>query len=221
MYLNITVLLIKFIIMKISFKSFGILSIAGVLTLAACNNNTPDSASAGTDSARNTMSQDDGTVDSASTRTDGESATTGTMITNANPEQATIDYMVPDNKKEMAWLMAGISKGTSKEVKDHARKMLADHKKLGQQVADFIKTKNLTEPTVDTANVVNLTEEKGKEWDKAWVNKMVQDHSDLLNKLNLSESEVRDSSLKKLVINTKPVVQSHLDMSKMMQDKMK
>ena len=204
--------------MKFYFKSLSILSIAGVLCVTACNNGTPDNAASTTDSS-STSSVGNGTVDSASSKK--EDSTNASTIGNTNPDQATIDYMVPDNKKEIAWLMAGIKMGTSKDVKDHAKKMLADHQKLGKEVAALIKNKNLTEPPVDTVGVVNLTDPKGKEWDKAWVDKMVKDHSDLLNKLGQSESEVRDSSLKKIVVNTKPVVQSHLDMTKMMQDKMK
>ncbi len=213
--------------MKFPFKSCSIISLAGMLLITACGNNSSTSTTSSSDSSSSTNSTDmnsGATVDSApgsmqhATARDSGSTTT---IGNTNPDQATIDYMVPDNTKEMAWLMAGLKQGTSKEIKDHSRMMLADHKKMGTQVSALIASKNLTAPPVDTMNVVNINDLKGKEWDKAWVDKMVKDHQELLDKLKQSETAVRDSSLKKLVVNSEPVVKSHLDMVKKMQDKMK
>ncbi len=117
--------------------------------------------------------------------------------------------------------MAGEKRGTDKELKAHAKMMIADHKKMGAQVATLIASKNLTTPPVDTVGVVTINDLKGKEWDKAWVDKMVKDHQELLDKLKQSENEVMDSSLKKIVVGAQPVVKGHLDMAKKMQDKMK
>jgi putative membrane protein len=225
--LNTYLLLIKFIIMKFPFKSCSILSLAGMLLITACGDNSSTSTTSSSDSSSSTKSTDmnsGATVDSApgsmqhATARDSGSANT---VGNTNPDQATIDFMVSSNTKEMAWLMAGMKQGTSKEIKDHSRMMLADHKKMGAQVSALIASKNLTAPPVDTMNVVNINDQKGKEWDKAWVDKMVKDHQELLDKLKQSETAVRDSSLKKLVVNSEPVVKSHLDMVKKMQDKMK
>ncbi len=216
--------------MKFPFKSCSILSLAGMLLITACGNDSSTSTTSSTDSSgsssnMNSTDMNSGaTVDSASSKqnsTTNNSSTANNSIGNTNPDQATIDYMVPSNTKEIAWLMAGLKQGTSKEIKEHSRMMLADHKKMGAQVSALIASKNLTAPPVDTMNVVNINDRKGKEWDKAWVDKMVQDHQELLNKLKQSETEVRDSSLKKLVVKSEPVVQSHLDMVKKMQDKMK
>jgi putative membrane protein len=124
--------------------------------------------------------------------------------------------------KEMAWLKAGMAKGTSKEVKQHATMMLKDHEKIGATVKDYLsKHSNITMPSVDTANVVDINDKSGADWDKAWVDKMVDDHSALLDKLNSSKTEVKDADLNKIIMNTIPTVQSHLSMVKMMQDKMK
>lgn len=226
--LNTYLLLIKFIIMKFPFKSCSILSLAGMLLITACGDNSSTSTTSSSDSSSSSIKSTDmnsgATVDSApgsmqhATARDSASANT---VGNTNPDQATIDFMVSSNTKEMAWLMAGMKQGTSKEIKDHSRMMLADHKKMGAQVSALIASKNLTAPPVDTMNVVNINDQKGKEWDKAWVDKMVKDHQELLDKLKQSETAVRDSSLKKLVVNSEPVVKSHLDMVKKMQDKMK
>lgn len=213
--------------MKFPFKSCSILSLAGMLLLTACGNDPSSSTTSSTDSSSNSRTSTDmnsgATVDSASSMQNSttKDSMANNTIGNTNPDQATIDYMVPSNTKEMAWLMAGLKQGTSKEIKDHSRMMLADHKKMGAQVSALIASKNLTAPPVDTMNVVDINNLKGKEWDKAWVDKMVKDHQELLDKLKQSETQVKDADLKKIVVSSEPVVQSHLDMVKKMQDKMK
>ncbi len=213
--------------MKFSIKSCSFLSIAAsMLLVTSCGDNSSTGTTSGSDStgsnSNSTMSSG-ATVDSASPKMNStkDSSSNTATIGNTNPDQATIDYMVPDNTKEMAWLMAGMKQGTSKEIKDHSKMMLADHKKMGAQVDALVKSKNLTKPTVDTMGVVNINDLKGKEWDKAWVDKMVNDHQALLDKLKQSENQVKDADLKKIVVSSEPVVQSHLDMAKKMQDKMK
>jgi putative membrane protein len=212
--------------MKFPLKSCSILSLAGMLLLTACGNDSSNSTTSSTDSSSSKTSTDmnsGATVDSASSMQNSttKDSIANNTIGNTNPDQATIDYMVPDNTKEMAWLMAGMKQGTSKEIKDHSKMMLADHKKMGAKVEALIKSKNLTKPPVDTIGVVNINDLKGKEWDKAWVDKMVNDHQALLDKLKQSENQVKDADLKKIVVSSEPVVQSHLDMAKKMQDKMK
>ena len=76
-------------------------------------------------------------------------------------------------------------------------------------------------PALDTANTVTINDKTGKDWDKAWADKMVDDHTALLDKLKKAKADVKDSALSKLITNTIPVVESHLAMSKKIQDKLK
>jgi putative membrane protein len=211
--------------MIFSIKKLGVLTLSGILFLTSCGPNSSDPSSGTTDSTIRQGNNTSGSANDASSAADkavprAESSPT-TQIGVTNPNQATIDFLVASNKKEIAWLQAGMEKGSTKEIKDHSKMMLADHQKMGQQVSELIATRNLTAPPVDTVKEVNINDLKGTEWDKAWVNKMVMDHTELLQKLEEAQSAVKDSALLKVVVGAKPMVKSHLDMSKMMQGKMK
>lgn len=195
--------------MKFLIRSSAYLLIAGALTLTACNGDKDTSTTSTTDSSAANNS------DSSTKMAADSSATT------SNAEQDVINYAVPKNATEIAWLMAGIAKGTNKELKEHARMMLADHKKLDGEVSALIAKKGWTKPTIDTANAVSLTETSGKEWDMAWTDKMIAEHSEIVDRFTKAKGDVKDADLSALLTKTIPVVQSHLDMAKAMKDKIK
>lgn len=72
----------------------------------------------------------------------------------------------------------------------------------------------------DVTNEVSINDKSGKEFDMAWTDKMIADHEKLKTTLTKFEGEAKDADLKMLVTDTKPVVQKHLDMAKMMKGKM-
>jgi putative membrane protein len=189
----------------------GLISVAGVFSLmillGACGNNASNSNS----------------TDSSTAKTDTATTAQNTQPQQTkSPEQDFVNYAVPANTTEIVWLKEGIAKSGSPEIKSHAKMMLKDHQQLDEKVKSYLTTKgtSLTVPPVDTTNAVNINDKKGKDWDKAWVDKMVDDHSHLLDKLKSSQNDVKDSSLLALINNTIPTVESHLAMAKKMKSKM-
>ncbi|MEO5995077.1 MAG: hypothetical protein ABIN89_00180 [Chitinophagaceae bacterium] len=72
--------------MKFHLKSVGMLSIAGVLCVTACNNGTPDNAASTTDSdSTSSTSVGNYTADSASSQK--EDSTKANTIGNTNPDR--------------------------------------------------------------------------------------------------------------------------------------
>lgn len=193
--------------MKSLIKNSRLLLIASAIAIASCNNESDSKTSTtGTDSA--------GTSDKKNSSADSSKAM-------GNPDQDAINYAVPKNATEIAWLMAGIKMGTSKELKEHARMMLADHKKMDGEVSALVSKKGWTMPTIDTANAVNVTETMGKGWDMAWTDKMIAEHTDIVEHFTKAKGDVKDEDFRALITKSIPVVQSHLDMLKAMKDKMK
>ena len=189
----------------------GIISVAGafslMMLLGACGGNGSNTNSSDTSAAR---------TDTAATAQAEQPKQT------KSPEQEFVNYAVPANTTEMVWLREGMNKSGNKDIKSHAKMMLKDHQQLDEKVKTFLTTKGtyLNVPAVDTTNAVNINDKKGKDWDKAWVDKMVDDHSELLDKLKSSQKDVKDSSLLALINNTIPTVESHLAMAKSMKSKM-
>jgi putative membrane protein len=171
--------------------------------------------------ACNNSNNGNSTSDSATSKVDSAKADTTITVSQSKNEQEFVNYAVPGNTKEIIWLEAGIKNGQNKELKNHAKMMLKDHQKLDETVKRYLSYHSgLAVPAVDTSNVVNITAKKGKEWDKAWADKMVDDHSDLLGKLKQSQSDVKDTALLSIINSTVPVVESHLTMAKNLQTKL-
>jgi len=178
--------------------------IAGVALLSACGGDNKGGSEDSSDSASN--------------------SDTSSKVAQYNNkgEQDFINYAIPANTLEIIWLQAGIRDGRRAELKDHAIMMLKDHKKLDSTVSVFLSSHQyLTVPPVETAHTVDLTVKKGPSWDSAWTSKMIEDHSDLLDKMQTSQTEVKDTALLAIINNTIPVVQSHLAMVKRLQSKTK
>jgi len=199
--------------MKFSIRTSAIL--AAAITIYSCNN-------AGTDSTNSTdsTSRDNTKVSADAMHTVGD--TSHSIVSNttaSSAEQDFINFAVPANTKEILWLKAGLSKGAG-NIKEHSSMMLKDHNKLDETVKGWLaKHPDIKIPIVDTANTVDINNKTGNDWNKAWVDKMVKDHNGLLEQLKKSQSAVKDSSLSKIITSTIPVVESHIAMTKMMEQK--
>ena len=169
--------------------------------------------------ACNNSSEQNGSKDTTSSSV---TDTTNALSKTTAGEQNFINYAVPGNTKEIIWLKAGIQHSQNKALKEHAMMMLKDHLQLDSTVKSYLSSHStLSVPTVDTTNAVDIGNKKGAAWDKAWADKMVNDHSDLLNKLKNSQNEIKDSALLNIVNGTIPVVESHLKMAQDLQAKIK
>lgn len=134
------------------------------------------------------------------------------------PEQDFINYAVPKNTKEIIWLKAGLVKGDA-AIKAHSKMMLKDHNNLADAIKTWMgKNKGITMPAIDTAGEVNINNKIGNDWNSAWIDKAVKDHNEILANLKNAQTVVKDSALNKIISNTIPIVESHLAMSKKMQD---
>lgn len=186
---------------KINFVAFAV---AGTLLLASCGSGENETNT--TDSS--TMVEDiSAAADSAGDALRG------------NPDQNFIKDIVELNTKEIAWLKAGMSMGTDKDVKAHSKMMLADHEKMATEVTAYAASKSLEVPNVDTAGEVDINEKKGADWDKKWADKMVEDHEKVINRFEDAEDDVKDAELKAMISKTLPTLRSHLEMAKTVKEK--
>ena len=128
---------------------------------------------------------------------------------------------VEANALEIRALVLGQQKGST-EVKGHAKHMLADHKKLAEDVNAFLTRKNLALTDVDTSGTDDDLQNKaaGKEFDRAWAGKMVRDHEKVLSMFEDARDDVKDPELKTLIEGAIPKLKAHLDMSRELDKKL-
>jgi putative membrane protein len=189
--------------MKHQLKALSALFFSGALILASCSEQTQEKT--------------ENTMDTMASKVENGM---DNMTASKTPDEDFLSDAVEANTMEIRALALGQKMG-GKDVKTHAGHMLADHKKVGQQAADYIAKKNIT-ISVDTANTdMDMADDKaGMDWDKNWSDKMVSDHEKVISMFEDAEDDVKDPELKAWITATLPTLRSHLEMSKQLKDKL-
>jgi putative membrane protein len=202
--------------MKKQLTKLNILLLSGILTVSACNNS--QSSSQSTTDSSTVSAKIDTAVQNLKQKAEN-------MVNEGNPDSNFVVKATIANKEELSILQAGIDNGTSKELKAHARMMLADHKKLGDKVSAYAGSKGYTLPTDDNGKANDELSKlnnhnKGSDWDKSWVDFMVNAHSDDINMFEKAQNNVKDSMLKNMIGDALPILHNHYDMVKQLQNNM-
>lgn len=118
-----------------------------------------------------------------------------------------------------------LEKSTNAQVKEFATMMVSDHGKVNTELASIAGMKNITLPTMideDHQKKINdLTKKTGMDFDKAYVNSMVDGHKSTLKLMEKEAKDGQDADLKAFASKTAPMVQSHLDMIQKIHDSLK
>jgi putative membrane protein len=191
----------------------GALGVAALLFLNACNNTTT------------TESKSDTSVTTAPMEPPPAPAPAPAAAPAMNVDSNFVATVAAANSTELRILEAAGSRGTNKELKVHAKMMIADHKKLGEGVKAYAQKKNYPLPADDGSEAKNKLDgldknAKGAAWDKAWTDEMVNAHQDAINLFEKNANDVKDDELKKMINDALPTLHKHLDMMKDLQGKM-
>lgn len=150
---------------------------------------------------------------------------TGTDTTMAGVRETREEDFVTDvldmNAREIAWLNAGINKGTDSELKSQAKKMLSDHETLRNDLKDYAQKNNITVPDTDTSDIIDITDKPGGDWDEEWADEVGDNHERLVNRFERANRRIKDDAALKNIINkTLPVLQSHWDDAKKLESRL-
>jgi putative membrane protein len=123
-----------------------------------------------------------------------------------------------------------VTKATSSEVREFARRMTRDHHQLRAQGAALAKKLNITpaapsdDPVPgmaqDETNTLNSTA-KGKDFDKAYIDAEVNAHKAVLDLATKGAAQTQNSELKNLIQKAAPVIQGHLTKAEAIQKSLK
>ena len=116
-------------------------------------------------------------------------------------------------------------KGVSQRVKDFGLMMIRDHSKNNDELKMIAQQKGLTLPqTLSDDNqkmVSKLSEEKGNDFDKAYIDMMVNDHKEDIDEYEKAVNNIGDPAIKAFAKNTIPTLQMHLDSVQAIKESMK
>jgi putative membrane protein len=194
-------------------KLVGIFCIGCVCAFAACNSSSSSSNS----------------VDSAKSMNDSMMSDSNSMKKNDTSAMSTMSS-APVSKEDADWAVdivnAGMTevelskvaqtKATNPRLKSFADMMVTDHTKANNQLKQLAATKNITLP----ANLSTGSQKKlddlnkkttGKDFDKAYINDMLDGHKNAVDKLTKGTKDLKDADLKNFATQTLPTVQMHQD----------
>jgi putative membrane protein len=114
---------------------------------------------------------------------------------------------------------------SSAKVKEFGRMMVTDHTKANTELKALAARKNITIPTTPTEHhqkhIDELKTKKGSDFDKAYVDMMVDDHKEDVDNFEEEVKDGNDADLKAFASKTLPVLNKHLTSIKAIQDGMK
>jgi putative membrane protein len=118
-----------------------------------------------------------------------------------------------------------LAKSSDAKVKDFANMMVNDHGKANEELKTLAAAKNITLPTAldeDHTKMMNeLNGLSGKDFDKKYVDAMVDGHQKTLDLMEDEGKDGKDAQLKAFATKTAPIVKTHLELIKKIKDSMK
>jgi len=187
------------------------LIITVVAFLQACNSND-DSVDAAKD-----------TNDSLISATDSMGGMSSTDTTAVTKDDA--DFAVEAANGGMMEVQLGnyaMKNASSQRVKDFGAMIAKDHSQANEELKSIASSKNIVLPTFISEDVnkdmLNIMEKKGRDFDKAYMKMMVDDHENDIRKFEKASNDCKDPALKNFASKTLPALKAHLESAKAIVD---
>lgn len=187
------------------------------------------SVGCGGNKSSETTSSDSSTMTNQSTDTSSSSskmagATTETDTSKADDRDFVMDA-ASGGLMEVELGKLAQSNAASAQVKEFGKMMVTDHSKANTELKAVASKKNLTVPAApmekQQKHIDELKTKKGADFDKAYVDMMVDDHKEDISKFQDEANKGNDADVKAFASKTLPVLQKHLDHIQKIQDGMK
>ena len=117
------------------------------------------------------------------------------------------------------------TKATNAKVKEFADMMVMDHSKANDELMALAKAKNITLPdsvsTEKKKEMADLAKKSGKDFDKAYVDAMVDGHKKTVSLFEDASKNAKDADIKAFATKTLPTLNAHLEHINAIHDSMK
>jgi putative membrane protein len=109
-------------------------------------------------------------------------------------------------------------KASSPEVKKFAQMMIDDHTKANDELKALASSKNISLPASlsdkNSDRIKDMQEKSGAEFDKDYIDFMVNDHQDDIDKFEKQSENGKDADLKSWAAGKVTTLKHHLEMAK-------
>jgi len=114
---------------------------------------------------------------------------------------------------------------SNSKVKDFGAMMVMDHSKANDEMKALAKSKNITLPDSvsndEKKSMDDLSKKTGKDFDKAYVSNMIDDHKKDIKEFEDATKNLKDADLKAFAEKTLPTLKKHLAAIQSIHDGMK
>ncbi len=186
-----------------------------------CGSNQSSDSTASTDSSTSTMSTDKKADTSSAT----SSSTTSTRDTSMADDRKFVTEAASGGLMEVELGKIAQTNASSPKVKEFGKMMVTDHTKANTELKAVAKTKNVTIAPAplekEQKHIDELKAKKGADFDKAYVDMMVDDHKEDISKFQDEANKGNDADVKAFATKTLPVLNKHLEHITAIQSAMK
>ena len=192
-------------------QSISVLMIS-ICLLQACNDEKTENTTTSKDSTGVVTSD---TTAKADTTTMGQMTTTDQMY-----DMDTKDFVMKAADGGMMEVELGKiaqQKAQSQRVKNYADMIVADHTKANDELKSIVTTKIVMPAAMSDEhqkNIELLKNKSGADFDKSYINMMIDDHKKDIAEFKKASQNVKDAGIKGFATNALPVLQKHLDSAK-------
>jgi len=191
------------------------------LFVCSCNN-------AGQNSTEVTDSSNQKMTDSGSNSTAGSKPDSGTTTTPVHADEATSGFLSEAIDGGMAEVQGGLlaqQKTSDPSIKDFGAMMVNDHSAGNDKIKALAIQRNVALPVnISTKHqklMNDLDKRSGRDFDKAYINAMVKDHQEDISEFEKEEKRITDTDVKAFILNTLPILKTHLDSARAIQKRLK
>jgi putative membrane protein len=201
-------------------------ALSAATLLVACKGN--GNANTDTTTAAGAVATGSDSANRAAGATTGANANANTS-NNSWTDGQILAFASAANKGEIAEGKLAETKATNPKVKAFARQLVSDHTAMLSEGNSFAKKNNIT-PDSTKNDVQDLQKDaqkdmqdlqskaKGNDWDKDFVDKEIDGHKMVLQKLQDAQNATSNAQLKELLTKAQQKVQSHLDKAQALKD---
>lgn len=141
------------------------------------------------------------------------------------PDIKFADEAAQSGKAEVELGQLALQKADNPDVKAFAQRMIDDHTKANEQLQQIASQQNITLPTtVDQKDLMlknKLQNLSGPKFDKEYMKTQVKDHEKDIKEFEKESNDGADPAIKGFASQTLPILQSHLQMAKSADAKVK
>lgn len=148
----------------------------------------------------------------------------------ANAGEFTEDYnfaveAASGSRMEVQLGQYAVQNAGSAAVKQFGQMIVTDHTKADSMLTDIARVKGIVIPSAPgddhQKHIDELTKKKGAEFDKAYIDMMVDDHEEDIKKFEDEAKNGKNEDIKAFANQNLPVLRKHLDAAKKIKDGLK